>query len=290
MDENIGSLYSLVTGQCTDAMKSKMSGLASFQNMDVGNDAIALLKAINEIAFKFEAHDNIHVSLWNLKPQITNTFQNGMVLSQFMENFVANDTITSQTGCGIWLDEKTVTEEINLQTMGLTIAAASVTELHLATVAAKEKQQGVAFLMQSRKQYDPLRARLANQFMMGEDRYPLTVTEAYNVLYNWKDESGTASRPTVQSEEIGHMSFIQYGGGDVGGDNNGERKGGGKDRTELQCYRCGQYEEHYANEYPYMEEEAEKMKKATRGGAQKKGAMTSMHLGGDESDGGKLWQ
>ena len=75
---------------------------------------------INEIAFKFEAHDNVHVSLSNLKRQITNTFQNGMGLSQFMEKFVAKDTIASQTGCGIWLGENTVGEELNLQTAGLT--------------------------------------------------------------------------------------------------------------------------------------------------------------------------
>ena len=30
LEENIGSLYSLVTDQCTDAMKAKLSGLASF--------------------------------------------------------------------------------------------------------------------------------------------------------------------------------------------------------------------------------------------------------------------
>ena len=30
LEENIGSLYSLVTGQCTDAMKAKLSGLASY--------------------------------------------------------------------------------------------------------------------------------------------------------------------------------------------------------------------------------------------------------------------
>ena len=52
----------------------------------------------------------------------------------------------------------------------------------------------------------------------------------------------------MQSEEIGYMSFLQEGGGDGGGNDDGERKSGGKDRTELQCYQCGQYEEHYANE------------------------------------------
>ena len=118
--------------------------------------------------------------------------------------------------------------------------------------------------------------------MMGEDRYPLSVTKAYNMLQNWKDELG-ASRLAVQHDEGGHMYFLQDGGGD-GGDNDGERKGDGKDRTELQCYRCGQFKEHYENEYPHTEEEAERLKKAGRG-SQKKGAMTSMHLGGDESDG-----
>ena len=110
----MGKLYSLILGQCTKGLKAKLKGLSTFKMIDGTNDAIGLLRAINEITFKFKAHDNIHVSLWNIKRQVANMFQNGMNLTQFMDKFSVNDTITNKTGCSIWVDSKTVQEELQL--------------------------------------------------------------------------------------------------------------------------------------------------------------------------------
>ena len=63
LKENIRSLYSLILIQSTNALKANINELSTFQSMDKANNAIALLQAINEIAFKFKVHKNVHVEL-----------------------------------------------------------------------------------------------------------------------------------------------------------------------------------------------------------------------------------
>ena len=100
--------------------------------------------------------------------------------------------------------------------------------------------------------------KLAKTFMMGKGKYPTSTSEAYSILLNWQDESAT-TRASAQHDD-GNMTSHQN---DSGGGNIKENKK--KDHLELLCYRCGQYEEHYANEYPYIEDEAEKMNTTNTG-------------------------
>ena len=57
------------------------------------------------------------------------------------------------------------------------------------------------------------------------------------------------------------------------------------DYSNLLCYRCGQYEDCYANEFPYTEDEAEKMKAAGPEHNPEKSAKTIliMHIVTDET-------
>ena len=44
----------------TDILKEKLSGVENFKMIGEENDVIALLKAINKIASRFEAQKNLH--------------------------------------------------------------------------------------------------------------------------------------------------------------------------------------------------------------------------------------
>ena len=160
---------------------------------------------------------------------------------------------------------------------GITIATATLKKKAVTVDKSKANQQGVAFLMGSDKQYNPLHAKLANTFMLGEDKYTLSTTEAYNLLLNWWGES-TMQRLTDQQDK-GQMTFHWNDGEE--GDRKSKNK---KDRLELLCYRYGQYKEQYANECPYTDDEEDKMKSAGTGKNPEKAsdAMLSMHIGTDE--------
>jgi hypothetical protein len=54
-DTNIQTLYSLVWGQCTDAMQAKVKATANFNVISAANDGIELLKAIKQVAYNFQS-------------------------------------------------------------------------------------------------------------------------------------------------------------------------------------------------------------------------------------------
>ena len=63
-------------GQCTEALKNKLWGLSMFQSIKDNNDEIWFICVIKEVAFKFEAPDNIYVYLCKTNKITDNTYQN----------------------------------------------------------------------------------------------------------------------------------------------------------------------------------------------------------------------
>ena len=70
IEENVSILHSLILGQSTKTLKAGLSGLRNFQAVNKANNSISLLRAINKIAFKFEAHENMHVAMCSMKSQV----------------------------------------------------------------------------------------------------------------------------------------------------------------------------------------------------------------------------
>ena len=78
---------------------------------------------------------------------------------------------------------------------------------------------------------------------MGDNKYPTTVTEAFNKLLNWKDERLTPHGAVVQNN-AGHISFYKNNVSDEEGN---KPK---KDRIHILFFCCGHYEDHYESECP----------------------------------------
>ena len=69
LDENLEQYYSIVIGQCTDAMKEKLKGKASFEQIEMESDCLGLLNLIREIIFWI--YKNLWQYMWpfdNLSP------------------------------------------------------------------------------------------------------------------------------------------------------------------------------------------------------------------------------
>jgi hypothetical protein len=54
LDDNIQKAYSLVLGQCTDLLQSKVKQQAQWAATSQDQDAIALVNLIKTITFRFE--------------------------------------------------------------------------------------------------------------------------------------------------------------------------------------------------------------------------------------------
>ena len=99
-------------------------------------------------------------------------------------------------------------------------------------------------LMGASKIYDGFCAQLSNKFLLGDNTYPTTVTEVFNMLLNWKYKTVTPHGAVVKND-AGHISFYQKNGSDK------EEKKPKKYRIHLIRFRCLQYKDHYENECLY---------------------------------------
>jgi Zinc knuckle len=74
-------------------------------------------------------------------------------------------------------------------------AAATDADRLKVSVAARERYLATAFLTGSdRRRYDGLMREIENGFLRGTDMYPKTMTAAFNLLVNWKEDANKTRR------------------------------------------------------------------------------------------------
>ena len=56
-------MFSVILGQCTDAMIARPKGQDIFEEVEAELDALCLLKMIRGIAFNFESQKYVHLSM-----------------------------------------------------------------------------------------------------------------------------------------------------------------------------------------------------------------------------------
>ena len=107
LNTNIGTLFSLIVVKWTESLKAKLRGLSTLQAIEYDNDAIGFLRAIIEVVFQFEAHENIHISLWKTKNRTVNTYHNHLDHVNYLEKVKVQGSISEKMNAGVWCDPVT---------------------------------------------------------------------------------------------------------------------------------------------------------------------------------------
>jgi hypothetical protein len=90
-DENMKTLYSLIWGQCTDIMRTKLESLNLFEAISSASDALALLKSIKNIVFNFQSQKYKPQALHEAKRQLFVLQQDRIMTAQaFLEQYQNN--------------------------------------------------------------------------------------------------------------------------------------------------------------------------------------------------------
>ncbi len=90
------------------------------------------------------------------------------------------------------------------------------------------------------QQYGKLVENLENDFLQGRNSYPKTVTAAFNLLINWKQDPRNLLRSVGVSND--GVSFVNVNGGkDVGTE---DESGNGHNRNSRKEARKGQDQDH----------------------------------------------
>ena len=187
-------------------------------------------------------------------------------------------------GAGIG-DDDAITRQV-LRSQGINIEEATEAQEEAAEIQGIEWYLALAFLMGSdRSRFGRLLEKLENDFTAGHDNYPKTLTDAYNMLLEWKDDprllmrmagndgisftTTTSKANEEQDIEVegahpketktthSNTTLGQGGRGRAAG-RNGGRGGRGGNRDNIQCFRCGAMG-HYASQCPETLEDAQRM-------------------------------
>ena len=131
----------------------------------------------------------------------------------------------------------------------------TMTEAQTKEVQAESCEQylAVAFLLSAnRTQYGKLIEDLENDYLQGRNNYPTTVTSAYHLITNWKQDPRNIKQSLGQFGNVG-VSFTTTTEGTSNNSGvtltNVTKSGPGASKAHITCHKCNM-KGHYANECP----------------------------------------
>ena len=210
------SLYSLVLGQCTDALQERLKSHHDFEA--ASQDGIALLVIIRSLIHTFEENRKLSDAIMDVKEKFYKFYQGRhMTLERYHELFLAQVEV---------LDEVGITIEDDALAIEVAHHYGSVVPTEGDRIEARSQELAIRFIRGTNSNHKGYLRHLRNSYLDGRDNYPRTVHEAYNILRRHEEESPP---PSVEGDGV---SFAQTG----------QRR----DLSNVRCYSCQQMG-HYAN-------------------------------------------
>ena len=235
------SLYNVVWGQCSPGMQARLRGLDGFEPMQIEGNVTLLLREIRSISMQFEgsriiyvAKDQVmkHFYTYVQKPEETNV--------QFLKNFKRIIDVIRHYGGEIPTDRNLCDYENGR------LGGDAPNDLMEFTRA---RNIAISFLHRADTvRYASLLNRLSNDFALGRDNYPTTLTGAFDMLQTYRGPrlnvrggGRNQNQPRGGEHNVG-MQFAQTGTTIVPGRN-------GREFPRITCHNCGQVG-HYSNNCP----------------------------------------
>jgi hypothetical protein len=179
--------YSLVIGQCTDLLQSKLKQQAQWTTISQEKDAIALITLIKSITFRFEDQKFLSLPLYQSKGNLYNLRQSNMLPQEYLQRFQNLIDVASAYNGQFY--NMAIVNICHQRLRHPDAAYDTLDEVQKTAVhtAASELYQVTMFLHQSdRRQYGKLLEELENDFTKGNDDYPPTLSNAYHLISEYK--------------------------------------------------------------------------------------------------------
>ena len=204
---------------CSPQLSTRLEGTTGFGEIKKSEDMIELLKMIRGICCKF---GDTHQGVWALTQAKKQTYLfvqgNNMSNDAYLKQFKAHiDTVEAHGGT--FSDEPGLIEaEFEIAGIKATTAKTvweKATDNQLISAKEKARAKVIASMFLSGANYNRYREitnELANEWTLGEDKYPTTLEEAVRMLNNYKVRQ-TFSQPSQQSRgEDKEMAFVEVDG------------------------------------------------------------------------------
>ena len=228
LTENIQKVYSLVLGQCTELLRSKLKQHADWEIVSTNQDVLTLLVIIKAITFKFEDQKFLVLSLFQAKKNIYSLHQGNLSCHDYLQRF-RNMVHVSEAYNGYLYDPATidmVTEQIHGDQT--TFMDRTPDERIIIQDTANEVTQATMFIaLADKRRFGRLQEELENSFTRGNDDYPRTLVKAYQMLQEFKHWTAPPKTAPADSQ----LAFVQKEEGGKKSDNWEE---------EATCHECGE--------------------------------------------------
>ena len=213
--ENFRStLYNLVLGQCTEVMQDR---LRSHEQFPAANqDGIALLRIIRGLMYSFEERQKLSDALCDVREKFYNLRQGRyQSLRDYYDAFVAQVAVMNEVGIAV-ADDSLVAEVATEN--GRDVPDEADFE------EAKEQALTARFLRGTNAKYRQYLRDLRNNYLDGNDYYPTTVHDAYNILqrreidnpvHQWKETELRLQRKASSREMRAIFGALRVASSDI---------------------------------------------------------------------------
>ena len=221
-------LFNLVLGQCTEALEDRLSSHQDFPAAQ--QDGIALLTIIKTLLHSFEERRKLADALSDVKEKFYG-FKQGkhMSLQRYHELFMAQVQVLEEV-------QVTVEDQALVEQVAATNRRPGVPN-NDDCQEARQLSLATRFIRGTNAQHQEYLRHLRNSYLDGQDHYPTTVHQAYNILQR---REGSGNGGQVDSEGV---AFTQRGTGV-------------KDLSHIQCFSCREHG-HYASDCPSRGQQGE---------------------------------
>ena len=187
--------YSLVLGQCTDALQEPLKSHHDYQA--ASQDGIALLVIIRSLIHTFEENRNLSDAIVDMKEKFYKFFHGRhMTLERYDELFLAQVEVLDEVG--IMIEDDALVMEVAGQNGRAVPNDDDCSE-------AQNQELAIQFIRGTNTQHKGYLHHLQNSYLDGTDNYPRTVHAAYNILQRREEET------PVHGVESDGVSFAQSG-------------------------------------------------------------------------------
>ena len=225
-------------------MRQKIEAIETYSTVSAEGDSIGLLKIIKAIAYNFQSQKYLPHALHEAKKTFHLLYQpRHMTVPAYLEVFQNTVDVIGHIG-GIIGIEPGMKKAYNIK-----LDRDEDTELTPEEeLVVQDQYLATAFILSSdRTRYGKLIENLENDYLQSRDHYPTTLTAAYNLLTNWKQDPKNQIRGISGSND--GVSFANMDGDEDDPDQDvslntngkaGKKKKEPRDKSTIKCRRCGQ--------------------------------------------------
>ena len=178
LDENVQKSYSMVLGQCTDLLKSKLKESNKCNSASTTYDVLILIRIIRTITLKSDEQKYLLLALHQEKANFYNIRQVSLSNTEYLEKFSNVVDIATEYN-GKLHDQAIIDISTEIKHTGVDYDKLNYGQQAIVQESAKDMYLTCALLCQSdRKRYGRLLEELENHFTEVNSNYPTNLVTA----------------------------------------------------------------------------------------------------------------